>query len=288
MKLGDGFTQTLEPRLYYLNSDYEDQSTLPLFDTTEYSFSFNQLFRDDRFAGGDRVTNADQLSAAITSRILDGNGRERARFSLGQISYFEDRLVTLSNPLQAWLPLYSTTSASSALVSEFSYAFSEYWRMRGDVQWDEDRQEVNEGSFQFNFQSPGDLIFNIAYRYRNVITLPDLLLNPNIDPRIKQTDVSAVLPLNNNWRLLGRWNYDHANSRNLETFAGVEFSNCCTTIRVVAREWVRPFQLFNPDIEPDRGIFFQFTLNGLGNIAGGGLSSLLSDSIEGFRDPNQP
>ncbi|MCB1672063.1 MAG: LPS-assembly protein LptD [Pseudomonadales bacterium] len=288
LNLGRGYTQTLEPRLYYLNSDYEDQSTLPLFDTTEFSFSFNQLFRYDRFAGGDRVSNADQLTAAVTSRILDPSGRERARLSLGQVSYFEDRLVTLDNPLQSWVPLYSTTSSSSALVSEFRYAFNESWRLQTDLQWDQDRNEVIEGALQFNFQSSTDLILNVAYRYRSIITLPDFLLSPTIDPRIKQTDVAAALPLNNNWRLLGRWNYDHANARNLETFAGVEYSNCCTTIRVVAREWVRPYQLFLPNIEPDRGIFFQLTLHGLGNIAGGGLSNLLSDSIEGFRDSNQP
>jgi LPS-assembly protein len=51
---------------------------------------------------------------------------------------------------------------------------------------------------------------------------------------------------------------------------------------------VRPFQLFLADVEPDRGVFFQFTLHGLGNITGGGLSNLLSDSIQGFRDPDQP
>lgn len=286
--LGNGFTQTLEPRLYYLNSGYEDQSALPLFDTTEFSFSFNQLFRDDRFAGGDRVTNANQLTTALTSRILDRQGRERARLSLGQINYFEDRLVDLSNPLQSWVPLYSNISSSSALVGEFGYSFNESWRVKADLQWNQDRQNVNEGSFQFNYQSPGNVIFNLAYRYRDILTLPDFLLSPTIDPRIAQTDLSTVVPLNNNWRLLSRWNYDHANARNLETFAGVEFSNCCATVRIVAREWVRPYQLFLPDIEPDRGIFFQFALHGLGNIAGGGLSNLLSDSIEGFRDPSQP
>ena len=297
MRLGNGFIQTLEPRLYYLNSDYEEQSTLPLFDTTEVSFSFNQLFRDNRFAGGDRINDANQLTAAITSRFLDDTGRERARFSLGQISYFEDRLVSLTNPLQSWLPLYSTVSDSSALVGEFSYALDDSWRVRGDVQWDEEKQEVNEGSFQLNYQSTGGIILNAAYRYRSQDVLYDPRVNlpfipqfstGSIVPTIDQTDVSGVLPLNTNWRLLGRWNYDHANSRNLETFAGVEFSNCCTTIRVIAREWVRQYELFLPNIEPERGVFVQFTLNGLGNIAGGGLSNLLSDSITGFRDAYQP
>jgi len=282
---GGGFTQTLEPRLYYLNTEYEDQSLLPLFDTSEYNFSFNQLFRDDRFSGGDRIGDADQLTAAITSRVLDPQGRERARVSIGQITYFEDRLVNLSNPLQTWIPKSSPSSSTSALVGEFSYSFSDKWQLYADVQWNEDQQKIDEGSFQFHFQSDNNLILNVAYRYQDILTLPPYLLSPAIDTRIKQTDVSAVWPLNNNWRLLGRWNYDHSNSRNLESFAGVEFSNCCATIRLIAREWVRQHELFQPTLDSNRGVFFQFTLNGLGNITGGGLSNLLNDSIIGFRDP---
>jgi len=285
--LGAGSRQTLEPRLYYLNSDFEDQSGLPLFDTWENSFSFYQLFRDDRFNGGDRVGDSDQLTAAVSTRFLDPDGRERARISLGQVIYFDDRMVDLTNPLQPWSPRYSNTSSESAVVGEFVYGLSNSWQMAAEVQWNEETQEIIEGSFQFHYQSGNNLIMNVAYRYRDIFTLPAFLFNPDIDTRIKQTDFSTSLPLNDNWRILGRWNYDHSNSRNLESFAGVEFSNCCATVRVVAREWVRQEALFVPDIKTNRGVFFQFTLHGLGNIAGGGLSSLLSDSIIGFRDPSQ-
>jgi LPS-assembly protein len=108
---------------------------------------------------------------------------------------------------------------------------------------------------------------------------------PGIDSRIKQTDISGVWPINANWKLLARWNYDHSNDRNLESFAGVEYNNCCATIRLIAREWVDEDELFLPNIEPNSGIFVQVILNGLGNLTGGGLSSLLSDGISGFREP---
>ena len=107
------------------------------------------------------------------------------------------------------------------------------------------------------------------------------MIPANIDPRIKQTDVSVIWPLAGNWKLLSRWNYDHSNSRNLESFVGVEYSNCCATIRIIGREWVDEDELFLPNIEPNRGVFVQLTLNGLGNITGGGLSSLLNDGIPG-------
>lgn len=282
--MSGGFTQTLEPRAYYLFSEFEDQSMLPLFDTSELNFSFSQLFREDRFSGGDRIGDADQASVAITSRILDPKGKERARMSLGQIRYFDDRRVDLSNPIQSWIPRYSPLNQKSALAGEFALSFGESWRLNTDVQWNEETEELDEGSFQLRYHRDNDHLFNAAYRYRNLVDSPNFILPVGIDPRIKQTDLSAAWPINQTWKLLARWNYDHSNSRNLETFAGVEYSNCCATIRVIAREWVDEDELFVPNIEPNQGIFVQFTLNGLGNITGGGINSLLSDGIRGFRE----
>jgi LPS-assembly protein len=282
--MSGGFTQTLEPRLFYLFSDFEDQSQIPLFDSSELNFSFSQLFRDDRFSGGDRSGDADQLTFAITSRILDAQRRERARFSLGQIRYFEDRLVSLSNPLQSWVPRYSPVNTSSALAGEIVYSLGDSWRLNVDAQWNEESEELDEGSFQLRYQGEEEQLFNFSYRFRNLVNSPTFQLPAGIDPRIKQTDISGVWPINASWKLLARFNYDHSNSRNLETFAGVEYSNCCATIRLIGREWVDEDELFLPNIEPDRGIFVQFTLNGLGNLTGGSLSSLLSDGIRGFRE----
>ena len=279
-----GWRQTLEPRIYYLYSEFEDQSTLPLFDTSELNFSFNQLFRDDRFSGGDRIADADQVAIAITSRILNPAGKETARLSIGQIQYFEDRRVTMSNPLQPWMSRYSTLTNKSAIAAEMAFNLGNNWRLNSDIQWNEDTQKVDEGVIQARYHRDSDHLFNIAYRLRNLVSSPSFFLPPEIDPRIRQTDISAVWPLNESWRFLGRFNYDHSNSRNLESFIGIEWSNCCTTIRLIGREWVDEDELFLPNIEPDRGIFVQFTLNGFGNLTGGGLSNLLSEGIWGFRE----
>ncbi len=279
-----GGTQTLEPRLFYLFSDYEDQSQLPLFDTSEMSFSFNALFREDRFSGGDRTADADQATLALTTRLLDAEGKERLRLSLGQILYFADRLVSLSNPQQLWAPRYAPLTNRSALAGEVAWNLTRNWRLNSDVQWNEDRQELDEGSLQLRYQRDNSHLLNLGLRYRELVNTPLFALPAGIDPRIKQSDVSGIWPLNANWKLLARWNYDHSNDRNLETFGGIEYSNCCATLRLIAREWVDEDELFLPNIEPNRGIFVQFTLNGLGNITGGGVSGLLRDGIWGFRE----
>lgn len=283
MKRGNGFLQTLEPRLYYLYSEQKEQSFLPTFDTAQMNFNFGQLFRDDRFSGHDRVGDANQLSAALGSRFLNDKGEEMGRIAIGQIFYLEDRIVSLDSPVQSWVTLQPRNTDRSALVTEGVYQFNKQWRFNSDVQWNEDQQRIDEGSAAFRFQSDSDHILNIAYRYRLLVDLYGPV-PVGLDPRIKQTDISGVWPLNNNWRLLGRWHYDHSNSRNLDSFAGLEYSNCCATVRLIGREWIDEDEFFLLQDKTKSGVFFQLTLNGLGNISGGGISRLLSDGILGFKE----
>ena len=89
-------TQTLEPRLFYLYVPYRDQDDIPLFDSSNMDRDYDWLFRRNRFTGADRMGDAHQLTAALTTRLIDGpSGHERLRASIGQIQYFEDRRVTL-------------------------------------------------------------------------------------------------------------------------------------------------------------------------------------------------
>jgi LPS-assembly protein len=265
---GTEFTQTLEPRLYYLYSEYEDQSDIPLFDTANLTSGYNQLFREDRFSGKDRIGDSNQLTLALSSRILNSKGQEKAQLSVGQIYYFEDRRVSLNTPITA------LQQSSSSVVGDFSYNFSENWRLRAFNEWNTDNDNFNNGNFQFRYQSDINHILNLSYRYRK---------SPNLPGLIKQTDFSTLWPVADNLKFIGRWNYDHEYNRNLETIIGLEFSNCCWDMRVVARKWVDNTEIFGARAEENTGVFLQFELKGLGNILGGSIDSLIGESITGFR-----
>jgi len=265
---GESFTQTLEPRLFYLYSEYEDQSDIPLFDTANLTSGYSQLFREDRFSGKDRIGDSNQLTLALSSGLLDSTGQEKARASIGQIYYFEDRRVGLTTPLA---PLQQS---SASIAGDFSYHLNENWRLRAFREWNTDNDNLNNGSFQFRYQSDINHILNFSYRYRK---------SPNLPGLIKQTDISAIWPLADNLSFIGRWNYDHEYSRNLETIIGLEYSNCCWDMRVVARKWVDNTEISGLLAEENTGIFFQFELKGLGNILGGSIDSLIGQSITGFR-----
>jgi LPS-assembly protein len=275
------YQQTLEPRAYYLYSEYEDQGDIPLFDTSDLTFGFNQLFRDDRFSGRDRVGDTSQLTVAMTSRLYDARGREQVRASLGQIRYFRDRRVTLFNA-----PGVAELRSGSAVAGEFSYRLSDNWRFGTYVEWDTRDNEFDVENYQFQYQSDVDRIINFGYRYRDGVydnrAFPG---TPGLDRTINQTDISGIWPLNESWSVLGRWNYDHANKRNLETIAGVEYDNCCWTVRVLARKWIDNDALYYGGIEDDNtGVFVQFELKGLGSLLGGNVAGILNNGITGYRE----
>ncbi len=261
-------TQTFEPRLFYLKVPEEkDQDMIPDFDTSELTFGYNQLFREDRFIGGDRVGDADQLSVGITSRILEESGFERLRTSLGQTYYFEDRMVTLDGILD---DDYDTSK--SAFTAEFIYALQSGWRFLGDIEWDPELEKTNESSLSLRYKGKQNRIFNIGYRLRN-------------DRRkLEQTDISGMWPVSSQWNIIARWNQDLIHDRIIEALVGIEYQSCCWSMRLAARRWINDDDIFSADkVEEKDGIYFQIQLKGLAGI-GQSLEGLLKDSIMGYQE----
>ena len=250
------FLQTLEPRLYYLRVPYRDQGDLPLFDTSTFDFSFSQLFRENRFSGTDRIGDANQLSVAVTSRLIDEtSGREWLSGSLGQIIYLEDRQVSLASPPQ--------TQPTSDFVAEASSHFSERWSSNLDLQWNPDIHKVDQGNVQLRYHWGERRIFNAGYRFRR--------------DQLTQTDFSFLWLLNPRWQVVGRWNYSQRDHRPLETLAGVQYESCCWIVRATSRRYVS-------DISGDstRSLYLQLELKGLANI-GQSVEDILEHGILGYR-----
>ena len=283
---GNNLRQTLEPRAFYLYAPDEDQNDQPLFDTNENTFSYNSLFRDDRFSGNDRVGDANQLALGVTSRALEEDGTERARGSLGQVFYFRDRNVQLLE--QDGTKPDADTSSSSAYAAELMYRVSDAWRLNADMLWDPDNSGSDAGSLMANYQPEPRKILNMGYRYRNNINTFNALtgsFDRDVDRRIDQSDMSFMWPLNPQWSLIGRWQHDFADDRTLEALGGLEYDSCCWKLRVVNRYWVdyNEFESVARD-EANRGIFLQIVLKGLGSVTGNDVDSLLGDGIPGYRE----
>jgi len=283
---GKDLRQTLEPRAFYLYAPDRDQSDQPLFDTNENTFSYNSLFRDDRFSGNDRTGDANQLALGVTSRALESNGVERARASFGQIFYFEDQRVQLLNT--DGQRREENDNSTSAYAAELMYRVSDAWKLRSDVLWDPEENNNNAGSLLVNYQPEPRKVINAGYRFRNETNTFNALtgrFNENENRRIDQSDMSFIWPLNPQWSMIGRWQHDFAGDRTLEAFGGLEYDSCCWKLRFINRYWVdyNEFESVTRD-EGNRGIFLQVVLKGLGSVTGNRVDSLLDEGIPGYRE----
>ncbi|CAB1276210.1 LPS-assembly protein LptD [Candidatus Nitrosacidococcus tergens] len=252
-----GFRQTLEPRAYYLYVPYQDQSDFPIFDSAPLDFYFARLFQPNQFTGADRMSNANQITFALTSRLLSSTtGNEVMRASIGQIEFFQDPRVTMPG-------IAAQTGYGSQIVSEFAAQLSENWSTQEEFRYDPVHDQIDLGSVGVRYHSKkSGIIFNADYRFRRQV--------------LEQMDFSGVLPIGKRWNLIGRWYHDIQNARTLEVLGGFEYDSCCWTIRVLGRNYVTNFQG-----DMNKSIMVQMELKGLGSV-GQKIDTLLERSIAGY------
>lgn len=261
--------QTLEPRVYLLWQDYEDQTGLPRFDSSQLTFNYSQLYRDNRFSGIDRIGDTQQVSAGVTTRFISAqNGREYFRFSIGEIFYFKDRRVSLNDRQTPDL-----RQSSSAFASEMSARLAGSWRVYGNLVWDPHDNEVDEGGAGIQYRKDNRRIINLGFRN-------------NRQSDVEQTDVSVYWPVTDRFAILGRWNYDLISGRTIEGFGGVEYEDCCLQVRLVARRFLDSRSENFAEIEGDDGVFLQIVFKGLAGF-GTKVESVLERGIRGYRSPQQ-
>ena len=300
---GTNYRQTLEPRAFYLYVPEKNQDDIPIFDTSESTFSYSSLWRDNRFTGTDRVGDENKLSLGLTSRLIEDNGFERQRISVGQAYYFKDRKVQLPG-IDA--DRADATSSVSPYALEYAYRFNRDWRATADYNWDPESHSPRSGSAMMHYQpedNPNKVV-NVGYRYRNDQVRYDQYTGKWIvgggdygtpgQPgyikdyyKIQQHDFSVIWPIVPQWNAISRWQYDYNRNRTLEAFGGFEYDNCCWKLRLISRYWVSNDEYTQeaPQNEKgDHGLFLQVVLKGLGGVVGTKVESFLDKGIQGYRE----
>ena len=253
---GDPYLHTLEPRVFMFYAPYRDQSGIPLFDTRPLTYSWGQLFRDNRYSGADRQADGQQITLAVSSRLIrESDGLERFSASLGQIRYLRDSRVTVPGEL----PI---EQGRSAWIADASWAVNDRWNLGATYQWDPKSRSRDLATVRSRYFIGEDGIVNFAYRYRRGLT--------------EQVDLSFLYPINPSWSLVGRYYYSLRDRELLEGIAGVQWESCCVAVRVVGRKYVS-----GRDGELDSAIQLEIELKGLGS-AGPDTESRLRRAILGY------
>ena len=267
-------TQTLEPRVYYRNAEYEDQSDQPDFDSAALTFTYQQLFRDTRFTGHDRLGDADQLAVGVSSRFIDNTlGREFLSLSLGQLYYFEEGRVQLPGDPER-------KSSNSDIASQLRWSPSNRHSVNADLLYDARQGTLNQSNLRYHRRNDDGSVINLGYSIRREGNQFGGLEND-----VRQADASIAMPLNNQWKLFAKTQYDLEDNRSVENLIGAEYQNCCWLTRIVYQQALEPddnSRSNTSDTETNSAILVEFQLKGLGGL-GTAVTSVLKESILGYQ-----
>ncbi|UTF59820.1 LPS-assembly protein LptD [Gilvimarinus sp. DA14] len=301
--LGDSsFIQTLEPRMLYFYSDYEnheeiynplnDNNAPIMFDSRYLTFDYNQIFRTTRYTGHDRIDDANQLAMGITSRFLSAQtGEEYLSLGLGQIHRFSAPKVALN-------PLYQPEEETyewSELAGRISARISDTLNVTSDVLYDQNQNYLSSASALLEYADEENRLVSLTYRYmrqmRDNTAGQDIDGQYSSDHSLDQVDLATYLPISNNWSIMARANYDFTYNLELDTYAGFEYSDCCYRVRLMWRKWLNfdynsgnRLETVNSD-DYDHGWMLDLQLKGLGSISDR-IGNLLSKTVLGYDQRN--
>jgi LPS-assembly protein len=229
------------------------------------------------------------VSTAFTSQ---DTGVERLRVSIGQIFYGEDRRAIIYDRSQLTdsAIIDENTRSSSDWAAQASGQIAEGLHAVADAAYDPRNQHLDSANASLHYMDKSYRIVNLSYRY----TLKPLISSPSqpvpvATQSLNQLDTSIVLPINSRWSIIARNNHDFTHNVELDTYAGLEYNDCCYRVRVMGRRWLRVDytapgffdNLKNDDFEP--AFMLELELKGLGSMDKK-ISDLLERTVTGFKD----
>ena len=267
------YLQSISTRAVYAYSPDKNQEDHPNFDSTTASISYDQLFNPYRFYGHDRLDDNNFLSLGVTYSLLDTEGLERIKASVGQSYYFSDRRVSLNQEPDEFDTQRRTgpiVSLSSQLNQNFTIAANSAWMSNGDNA---------QRDFQAYYVGDKGNLYNVGYFYRKDI--------PDRQNSYDQAVASFIQPVKDNWRIMGHAQYDLDNNVMREYLLGVNYESCCWAVSVYGRSYYNDLDDPNaPDVRKKNAVMAEFTLKGLGAL-NNKLASLLENRVLGFNKINQ-
>ena len=279
---GHAVRQTLEPRLLYVNTPYRDQHLLPNFDSAVKEFNFESIFSENIFSGVDRVSDASQLTAGVTTRVLDpASGAEALRLGVVQRYLFRDQRVTPNDAVPF------TQKVSDVLLLGSTSVVPD-WNLDASVQYSPDIRRTVRSIVGARY-SPGPFR-TVSATYRLARGLSEQLELGWQWPLSGRVPAGEGAPLarasagaaqrgdacSGAWYSVGRVNYSTRDSRITDSVVGFEYDAGCWIGRVVAE------RLSTGRSEATTRLLFQLELVGLSKLGSNPLQ-VLKDNIPGYR-----
>jgi LPS-assembly protein len=276
----NSWTQTLEPRAFYVYTPYRSQSDLPNYDTGSNDFNFATVFTENAFSGQDRISDSHTLTLGGTSRLINPQtGAEGARFGLAQRYRFTEQNVLLTPDATTVGSGYSDILGGASLYLTPRLTFDSL------VQYNYEESRSERRSYGFRYNPSGYRVINTAYRYQYQSS--------------EVVDVSWQWPLNDLWRDIGidqrqgqgmgggRWysvgrlNYSLYDVRLVDALLGFEYDGGCWLARVAAQRTQLTLTTASTSL------MFQLEFNDFSRLGFGSMGSV-KDNVSRYQNLREP
>ena len=289
---GNHYSQTLEPRLYYLYVPYRNQNNIPIFDSSISTFNLQQMFSTNRFTGEDRIGNNNRLSAALYTTLNNAKGQQIFSGAIGQAVYFTQRRNSICGQgtdnnqcIENEDPDYR--NRLSDLVAQGSVKLYGSWYINSQTNYSYHRRQIDYFSSGLGYRPDPQHLFNISYEINQFdygLLSNEQILSGNKPPKLSQINTSFLWKLTPNWSAVASWDYSINNDRTISEFGGLQYDSCCWAIRFLAYRYISnsdPNEPQNLNGPTDTAYMVQFELKGLGSTSSSQLNSLVA-TIPGY------
>jgi LPS-assembly protein len=222
------------------------------------------MFRENRFIGNDRISDANQVTLAMTSRYLEDGGMERLRMAIAQRFNLKQSKVGLGNDLA------TNAEEKTDIMLLGTGRITRETRIDANLQYNQDRSEVNRVNMGVYWQPEPFKVLNAQYR-RDSRNLADI---PNT--KYELFDLSSQWPISNRWSGVGRINYLLDERRIGQSLLGLEHQ----AFRVVGQFIPTAAGVTNTTI------FIQLEFNGLSSLGTNPMRALKMN-IPGYQSYSQ-
>ena len=284
---GRRYQQTLEPRMLYVNTPYRAQAQLPNYDAAAKDFNFVSIYTDNSFSGVDRVADAHQITAGVTTRLLDdASGAEALRLGLVQRYLLREQRVAPQADGSADGPPLTQRFSDALLIGSTSVLPG--WTLDAAIQYSPEFSRSVRSILAARF-SPGPFR-TVGATYRLARGLSEQLeLGWQWPIGNTRTPGPAAMALagvtaptssgqtcSGRWYAVGRVNYSLKDARVTDSLVGVEYDAGCWIGRIVAE------RLSTGRTEATTRLQLQLELVGLSRIGSNPLK-VLKDNIPGYQ-----
>ena len=254
---GFNYTQTLEPRIFYTYTPYEDQSMLPMFDTSLNELNTTTIFQENQFSGKDRIMDTNAITTALTTRIIDEAGYDWVYLTMAQRFYFSDREV-LNEP-QFDNSSYKGDKSDFLTSAQVNLTKALNLTTNYEYNFSEDTTNMFTTAARYTPQ-PGKVL-NASYRQ---------VRNPSSGKyNVKQYLLSGQWPLSSGWSALASYNYDIYERQDIESMVGAEYDAGCWSAQMMFHR----LQLATSESSTDT-FFLMLEIGDLGSFGQGDRASL--------------